>query len=101
MKIYDTNFTGAAAQTGRPQETQRAPRDGGSASGAVSGEPRDRVELSGSLSSLGRALASDRSGRAAKVQALAAQYRSGAYQADSLATSRAMVASALTAQGRP
>jgi len=101
MRIYDTNLTGAAAETSRAHEAQRTALDGGKASGAAAGGSADRVELSGTLSSLGRALASDGSGRAAKVQALAAQYRSGTYQVDSLATSRAMVASALSGEGRP
>ena len=99
MKIYDVNVTGGAAETGRTQETKRSTREGSASTGAAADRGRDRVELSSTLSSLGRALATYGSARADKVQALASQYRSGAYQADSLATSRAMVAGALSTEG--
>ena len=99
MKIYDVNVTGGAAtEAGRAQETHRAAGQvSASSSSTVTG---DRIELSGALSSLGRALSSDSGSRAARVQTLAAQYRSGIYQVDSLATSRAMVAGALTPEAQ-
>jgi len=96
MKIYDS-YLGGAAATGaqRTQETQQTERSGGRS--AASGDGGDRVEFSGSLGQLARVLSSDGSGRAARVQALAAQYQSGAYRPDSAATSRAMITEALSA----
>ena len=98
MKIYDNNLTGtSAAQTGRAQETHKAgsenARTGGSKSGSGS---EDRVEFSSTLSRLSNAMASDTSSRASHVQALAAQYQSGHYRADSHATSKGMVSEALS-----
>ena len=94
MKIYDVNLTGASAGSGRTQETQRAGSEGASKSGAAAGGTGDRIELSHTLASLGRAMSAESSGRAAKVQALTAQYRSGNYRANSQATSRGMVSEA-------
>jgi len=91
MRVYDRNLTGAAAaETGRTSETHGPDRAGGNSRSVAAGDG-DRVELSGSLERLSRAVASDASGRAAKVQNIAAQYQTGRYQADSVATSRALV----------
>jgi len=95
MKVVDRNLnSGAAVETGRTQETQRASSTTGSAATA---QPRngDRVEFSSTLGSLAKAMTAFNYSNASKVQALAAQYQSGTYQADSVATSRAMVAQAL------
>ncbi len=104
MKIYDVNLTGAAAaESGRAQEAQRAEREGGVGTAGATGAGSaggDHIELSNTLNSLGRAMSTYSSDRAAKVQALTAQYRSGTYSVNSLATSRAMVASALSPAGR-
>jgi anti-sigma28 factor (negative regulator of flagellin synthesis) len=94
MKIYDVNLTGTAG-SGRTQETQRVGPEGGSKPGAAAGGSGDRIELSDTLSSVGRAVAAYSSSRAAKVQTLAAQYHSGNYKADSLATGRGIIAEAL------
>jgi anti-sigma28 factor (negative regulator of flagellin synthesis) len=100
MKIYDVNVTGAStAGAGRAQETHRAAGEAGMR-GAAASASGDHIELSGALSSLGRALTTYRGDRAANVEALAAQYRNGTYQVDSLATSRGMVAGALAQEGR-
>jgi anti-sigma28 factor (negative regulator of flagellin synthesis) len=100
MKIYDVNLAGTAASgTGRTTEAHRATGENGTGA-AAGGGAGDHIELSGALTSLGRALSTYNGGRAAKVQALAAQYSSGTYQVDSLATSRGMVASALTQDSR-
>jgi hypothetical protein len=97
MRVYDQNLNGAAAaQTGGTHETQRAGRSGEIRSQGVAGDG-DRVEISNSLATLSRALDTFHGDRAARVQELAAQYRSGAYQADSAATSRAMISDALGA----
>jgi len=104
MKIYDVNLTGTgAAETGAAQEAQRAQREQGMGTAGASGAgstAADHIELSNTLNSLGRAISTYSSDRAAKVQALTAQYRSGTYSVNSLATSRAMVASALSPAGR-
>jgi anti-sigma28 factor (negative regulator of flagellin synthesis) len=97
MRIYDGNLTGTTAETGRAAETQRPEREtstrGGSSAASGGG---DRVELSNALGSLSRALTSYSSGRSSRVEALSAQYQSGQYQPDASATSRGMVAEALT-----
>jgi hypothetical protein len=95
MRIYDRNLTGTgAAESGRPQETQKLDRETASRAASVTG---DRVELSTTLARLSQAISSFSSGRANKVQSLAAQYQSGNYRPDSLATSKGMVADALAA----
>jgi len=97
MRVYDTNLTGTStAETGRAQELQKTSRSqsgpstqpGGSGAG-------DRVEFSGALGRLSKVLAAADQDRAGKVQALKAQYQSGKYRPDSLATSRAMISDAL------
>jgi hypothetical protein len=95
MKISDLNPGGAAASgTQRSQETQPAAHGGPSrASGA--GFDSDRVEFSGGLGSLSRALSSFHSDRAGRVQSLAAQYQNGTYRPDSAAISRGLVGEAL------
>ena len=97
MRIYDQNPVGpsAAAEAGRSQETQRTGRAGGQATSATAGAGGDQVEFSGTLSSLSRAMSSYSQSRSDRVQALAAQYQSGTFQVDSLATSRGMIAEAL------
>ena len=97
MKVYDSNLTGtSAAQTGRAQETQKVGNENARTGAAKSGS-EDRVEFSSTLSRLSNAMAADGSSRANRVQALAAQYQSGQYRPDSLATSRGMVSEALSA----
>lgn len=96
MKVYDQNSTPTTAlESSRAQATLRSGRQEGDSRTAGSGGSGDRVELSGTINSLGRALSSYAADRAARVQSLAAQYQSGAYQPDSLAISRGMVSEAL------
>jgi len=55
MKVYDQNLTGAAAaEAGRSQETKRTERT--NSVPQANSTPGDRVELSGTLSSLSSAL---------------------------------------------
>jgi hypothetical protein len=97
MKVYDQSLTGASsAGSARTQETQRTERGDTARTGGGSGGG-DRVELSGALGSLSRAMATFRASRSGKVRALAAQYQSGAYRPDAAATSRRMVSDALGA----
>jgi hypothetical protein len=98
MKIYDRNLTGTSApETGRAQESQNLGRAGTGkplTRGGVDGS-NDRVEFSGTLSRLSRALATFESTRASQVQALAVEYQSGKYQPDAAATSKGLVAEAI------
>jgi anti-sigma28 factor (negative regulator of flagellin synthesis) len=94
MRVNDHNQTGASAEAGRAQETQRLDR-GGKSRSAASGSGGDRIELSSTLTSVSRATAAHHSERSAKVRELAAAYQSGAYRPDAAATSRAMVSEAL------
>jgi anti-sigma28 factor (negative regulator of flagellin synthesis) len=97
MKVVDRNLnSGSAAESGRAQETQRASSTTGSTA-ATQANNGDRVEFSNTLGSLARAMSAFSTNNASKVQALSTQYQSGAYQVDAMATSRAMVAQALTA----
>jgi len=102
MRIYDQNPAGspAAAESARSQETQRPGRAGSPATGASAAGSGDQVQLSDTLNTLSQAMSAYSQSRSAKVQALAAQYQNGTYQADSLATSRGLIAEALTSGGR-
>jgi anti-sigma-28 factor FlgM len=95
MKIQDRNLAGAApAETARSQEAQKLDREGRQGAVGKSGSG-DRVELSGVAGSISRALAASSTDRAARVSALAADYRAGRYTPDSRATSRGMIKEAL------
>lgn len=96
MKVYDGSLKGAAAETARAAETPRADHESGARrSGGASSPSGDRVELSGTLRSLSRALESYSARRSGQVEALSAEYESGHYRADASATSRGLVAEAL------
>ena len=98
MRIYDTNLTGtSASETGRAQESQKLNRAGTGKTPAGAGldGATDRVEFSGTLSRLSRALTTFESRRASRIQTLAAEYQKGNYKPDSLATSRCIVSDAL------
>lgn len=94
MRVHDQNLTGtSAASAGAAAEAQRAGR---ATAGQVSATARfDRVELSGAVGTISRALTADSASRAGRVQQLAAQYQSGRYQPDAASTSRAMISDAL------
>ncbi|HUE02388.1 MAG TPA: flagellar biosynthesis anti-sigma factor FlgM [Bryobacteraceae bacterium] len=97
MRIYDQNPTGtAAAGSGRSQEMQKPDREATTAPSGPGSGSGDRVELSSGLASLSRALAANNSDRTSKVQQLTAQFQSGNYQPNSLATSQGMVAEAVS-----
>ena len=100
MKVYDQNLNGTeSAGSVRTQEASRLGRGSGTRTGAASGDG-DRVELSGALTSLSRALESFSSSRPGRVQQLAQLYQSGAYHPDAAAISHAMVSDALAAGSR-
>jgi hypothetical protein len=99
MKIYDRNLAGTSgAEAGKTQESQNLSRAGTGTSAARGGADRstDRVEFSGTLGQLSRALGTFESNRATRVQALAVEYQSGSYRADSAATSRGLITEAMS-----
>ncbi len=101
MKVYDQSLTGsAAAGSSRTQELQRTDRADSSRTNSASSAGGDRVELSGALGTLSRAMAASSSSRASKVQTLSALYQSGGYHPDAAATSRGMVADALASAAK-
>src|SRR5947208_27066 len=100
MRVYDQNLTGPSIdQAGKAQETQRTAGSGSSRAAGTSGS-EDRVEFSNTLETLSRVIGADDASRAERVDQLAAQYAAGAYQPDSPATSRGMMAEAFAAGGR-
>jgi len=103
MKIYDRALT--PAETGQTQDVQKLDvqklgSSGKSRSpGRTADSSGDRVELSSTMGRLARTIDSYDSDRAMRVQSLAAQYQSGKYQPDSIATSRAIIADSLGEAG--
>src|SRR3954447_17093882 len=98
MKIYDNNLGGtAAAETHRNQDIQQTDRSKAGQASAAGRNVDDRVELSGTLGRLSRALSGFQSDRASRVPSLTAQYQKGSYHTDSGAISRGMVGEALDA----
>lgn len=101
MRVQDRALGGSsAAETGRAPETQRPEREAAARSGSPAGGAGDRVELSSTLGRLSEAIAAQNAQRAQRVEALASLYQSGRYQPSSQATSRAVVAEALSQEGR-
>jgi hypothetical protein len=100
MKIHDLNLTGtSAAETGQAQKTKnlgRAGTDAAPVSGGIDGS-KDRVEFSGTMSQLARAVATFETTQASRVQALGVEYQSGKYKPDPAATSKGLVSEALSA----
>lgn len=97
MRIDDRNLNGAAElQTGRTPDTHAAERPGAT-SGSLVSETRsgDRVEISGTAGLVSQALVAGSVERAQRIQQLATEYRSGNYQPNSLATSKAIIQDAL------
>jgi anti-sigma28 factor (negative regulator of flagellin synthesis) len=102
MRVDDRNLTGAApAESGRTQETGKPNRNQAVPAGtAATDRTGDRVELSSTLETLSRAMSAFGFERANRVQALATQYQSGSYHADSAGTARGMVSEALLTEGQ-
>ena len=100
MRVNERILTGTTpAESGRTQETQNPNRSQGTRTGtAPTDKSGDHVELSSTLETLSRAISAYGSERSSRVQALAAQYRSGTFQPDSAATARGMVSEALLAE---
>jgi flagellar biosynthesis anti-sigma factor FlgM len=94
MKIYERNLTGMAASEAKgTQEAQKT-----ESSRTTRAQPQssgDRVEFSGSLGALSRAVSSDQGARSSRIHALTAAVQNGTYQPDSAAIGRSLVAEAL------
>lgn len=96
MKVHDLNLTGTSgAGVGRTAGAGEAPPARGTGRTQGQAGDTDRVEFSGALGSIARAVAADSQGRTARVAELAAQYRAGNYHPDAAATSRSMVSETL------
>ena len=97
MRVDDRNLNGASGlQTGRTPDAHAAERTG-STSGAQISESQsgDRVEISDTAGQVSEALGAGSAGRTLRLQKLAADYRSGNYVVNSLATSRAIIQDAI------
>jgi len=103
MRIIDSNHleNTTSAQTGRSGDTSSvtsAGKNGSSAAGKTGGSA-DRVELSGFSGRVSQTLQTDASSRAQRVAQLSALVRSGKYQVDSKAVSKAIVDQAISGRG--
>ena len=100
MKVYDQTLSSTASSSSMPaREAQRAGRTDSERSGSSS-PGGDRIEFSGALGTLSRALAAFGADRSSRVQALSAKFQSGTYHPDAAATSRGMVAEALASAAK-
>lgn len=97
MRVDDRNLNGVAGlETGRTPDTHGAERAGSTAGSQVSeSQGGDRVEISGTAGLVSQALGTGSAQRTQHIQQLAADYRSGNYRPNSLATSRAIIQDAL------
>lgn len=93
MKVTSQDLSGlGAAGASSAQEVQKG--GGGSKSAGSGSGGSDRIDFSSTLGSLSRAMTSEGSTRQAKIQAITAQYQSGAYTADSAAIGRGLISEA-------
>jgi len=100
MRVNDRNLTGATAEFGRTQESQKTECSASSGAQSTSRSAQgDQVELSGALGRLSQALNSQGTERAARVAALTAAYRSGSYQPNAMGASKGLVSEALSTGG--
>lgn len=97
MRVDDRNLNSTAGlQTGRTSGAHSAERPGSNAGSLVSeSHSGDRVEISGAANLVAQALNTSSAQRAQRIQQLAADYRSGNYQPNSLAAGRAIIQDAL------
>jgi anti-sigma28 factor (negative regulator of flagellin synthesis) len=97
MRINDLNTRGTlVAETGTASPAQKIGHSDSTRAATVSSS-EDRVELSSTLAQGPQAMSAPDTERASRIQALAAQYQSGQYRSDSLATSQAMLEQAFSA----
>jgi len=96
MKINDQSNVGATPLPGAKSAGAVEPAERREASHAVTGDGKDRAELSSLASKISDAVKKDSDSRAARVEELRAQVASGAYQVDAAATSHGIVNDSLT-----
>ena len=105
MRIIDSNNPAniTSAQTGRSGETSQVPSSGrnGVSGAGKNGSGSDRVELSGFAGRVSQMLEKDAGARAERVAQLAAAVRSGSFQVDSAAVSKAIVSQAIALPALP
>jgi anti-sigma28 factor (negative regulator of flagellin synthesis) len=102
MRIIESNNLEnvTSAQSGRAGATAQVTSSGRNGTSAAGKDAAtDRVELSGFAGRVSQVLATDAGSRAQRVAQLAAAVRSGAYQVDSAAVSRAIVSQAIGSGG--
>jgi len=97
MKVYDVNLTAPRRANPGGHKKLRRRIGGSSSSAAASPTSSDRVELSGTLARIARAVSSYSADRSDKVAALTEQFQSGNFHPDSVQTSQGMIADALSA----
>jgi flagellar biosynthesis anti-sigma factor FlgM len=97
MRIDDQNGLGntQSTQTGGASSAGRAGRDSNGSTASTSGSSSDSVQLSGFAGELSKSLQAS-SGRTQRLSELTQAVRSGTYQVDAGAISRAMVEQALS-----
>lgn len=96
MTVHNQNVSGSSGgQPARVQETAPASNSTAPAKSSAPTSSSDRVELSGALGSLSRAVSSDNANRASQVSALAQQYQSGGYQANAAGAAKGIVSEAV------
>jgi Anti-sigma-28 factor, FlgM len=97
MRVDDRSLNGAGGLQTTPTPGSQRTDGGGSTLGAQISESQsgDRVEISGTAGSVSQALGTGSAQRAQYIQKLTADYQSGNYTVNSLATSRAMIQDAL------
>ena len=99
MRVQDGKSMGGASGLGSTlaaSETGKTGSGAGRAGGAAGGSG-DRVEFSGLMANLSRALGDVSASRTGRLDALKTQYQSGRYQPDLQATAHAMISDALGA----
>jgi hypothetical protein len=95
MKLNDRGPTPASSVQAQQDVRKLSNTNTGGSVTRDADASRDGVEFSGDLGRLARGLSTYGNSRASHVQALAAQYQSGKYRPDSVATSQGMVREAL------
>ena len=98
MRINDQNGqgnaltqTGGSSSTGGSASVIRSERSGDAKPASTSGSSSDSVQISGIAGQLTKSLHAGSSSRSQRVSELAHAVRSGTYQVDGAAVSRAMV----------
>jgi len=97
MRINDQNGRGnALTQTNGTSSVGRTDRHGDAKPASGAGSGSDSVQISGIAGQLSKTLAAGSSSRSQRVSELAQAVRSGTYQVDGAAVSRAMVDQAIS-----